>query len=464
MTFTPRFSLHRMANLDDAQLRAELKLLTGKETAPVTASTRHLLVAKLLKLRKENEKNGADGKEATSVGKNATPTSKAGVSDASGTSTNSGIKTKVKANKKPLKTTLGFSSDEGERSESESKAAEKSRATTRKSVGLKANANTHKPTGKIELEGKGDQLSNKEIQDQLLELTGTRYPISESTRRSLLKKLNGLLAKGHKPNIAAATPTTASKKPTVGPMESQFSDSDEEMDYETSPIVPQTESTQSVRYASQAVNTSSFLDQTLPDPPDDEPDCIVVPPPGVRLARKSSDSHVSSTNPAPDPNESLCRLTPSRARNPPPVIEESVAVPPSPPRSVYARRPLRTSTNFINLNAEVTPQPTRRFAATIKDSGVKLTPSSVSATPDYSTRFSAGGPGSHIDADVRKLKAVKDANMAKRENGEPLAVWVSRAMLYLLAMFLIGLSVFYLYTLLTQEVPLGEYSVINKRL
>ena len=478
-----------MADISDDQLRNELKELTGKDTGPVTDTTRNLLLKKLQRLRGEvKTKPKTTAKPDTSIT----------------TTKTKGPQQKEKKVAAAASTSFGFSSDEDLDWDTDTRAnaakSSKKKASTppRRSTSAKQTvsenvvssvtssastsvsrngpsrpAASKKAVSEVELR----KLSNEEIQSQLHELTGERFPISAATRNLLVKKLSTLLAKGD--GSAMGNVDRKKSVPATEPMETHFSEDDEieeeMMDYETSPDVSIPTPARKPVMVNHSVNTSSFLDATLPDPPDDDPDCIVMPAPARRsVTTKYSDTRITSTSQdrdspmadlpsqLPSPNLSSTRrsFVPASAITKDPVMvprpTQPRPLPPSPPRSAFARRPLRTSpSNYVTLNKDVTPKPTTRLSGIVNPFASNK-PTVQSSKPDYTTRYSTGG-GHVINPDPKKEKEAKDVHMRSREKGKHTSYFYSKTLLILLLVFLSGLAVIYLYQRFTAPVPLGKH-------
>lgn len=488
--------MKNMADMSDNELREELKVLTGQETGPVTDTTRPLLQKKLMRLRDGAKSiSKAAAKPGTPVAAKKTKVQQQ----------------KVKKASAAASTSFGFSSDEdldwdtNTRANAAKTSTKKASTPTRRSTSAKqivsesdmssavtssassvSKNGPQKPAATSKMKAVSEEqlkkLNNEEIQSQLYELTGKRFPVSDSTRNSLVKKLSTLLASG---DSTAANSSGHVKQKESAPipvrMETHFSEDDEVeeeeemMDYETSPDVSIPTPARRPIMVSHSVNTSSFLDVTQPDLPDDDPDCIVMPAPTRRsVISKFSETQITSTSQdrdspidivpsqLPSPNLSSTRrsFVPSSAVVREPVVNprpvQSRPLPPSPPRSVFARRPLRTSpTNFMTLNQDVTPKPTTRLSG-FANSFASSKPVQ-SNKPDYATRYSTGGRT--IDPDFKKEKVAKDANMRNREKGKHSSHFYSKTLLILLLMFLSSVAAVYLYQRFTAPIPLGEYLV-----
>lgn len=466
-----------MDSISDDDLRKELQELTGKDTGPVMPSTKPALVKKLQRLREENKK-----------AKTAKPVLKS--------------KTSVHKQSQSLNN-FGFSSDEeplsnaeksGDTGRKKSPNTKKSASTktfatvsakgsisVRKSAAHEFNGVTEKPS-KVPSEVEILRWDNAEIQARLLDLSGTRYPVSDATKSIHVRKLRKLMASGdgnqldrHAASSKGLSTSSVSKDAAESsPMETQFSDSDEEaMEFVSSPEVPANVSATFARptMVNQSANTSSFLDVTLPDPPDHDPDCFIAPSTSrvIRKPQATPPREVYSPEPLPElpsklPSPNLSSTRRSFVPFPPTTVSPptfSKPLPPTPPRSSYARRPLKTSTHFVNLNQDSTPMPTSRFSAAISLSKPK-TPLPSSST-DYSTRYSTGG-GRVIDPDLssfRREKAAKDVDMTIREKGKHLSHFYSKILLVGLGIFLASILIIYLYLRWTAPVPLGRSKCLS---
>ncbi|XP_067944269.1 uncharacterized protein [Watersipora subatra] len=361
-------------NISDSDLRKELTKLTGKDVGPITSSTRPVLIRKLQKLQEPQKsvavKSSPEKSKKKLPGRTSTPYSGS----------------------------LGFSSDEelfaerknvSKKKEAVSTTKRKSQATTksttnvlkkstsssfvRKHDGLGMNENSV-PTIEQLMEWSSDKLQSK-----LYTLTGKRYVVNESTKLSLARRLQGLLT--DKDSFVSRSSSVSgievrNSAPSSEPMETFFSDTDDgdgEMDFDTSPVMSQktSKSTRAIM-VNQSANTSSFLDQTLPDPPEDDPGYSSVPPKPpntITAAKQASASTASKSKQSPElplklpsPNLSSTRrsFVPSSAVNSPAFLKP---VPSSPPKSTFARRPLTGNTRFFNLNPDITPKPSSRFSA-----------------------------------------------------------------------------------------------------
>lgn len=475
-----------MAEISDDQLRKELKELTGKDAGPVMSSTKLALISKLWKLRQSNDA------PTSSSAKHSDPKA----AKIKGTSPSS--KAKSASSRLP---TFAFSSDE-EVDDMEVKAPQP-KVSVRSSV-KKPTPSRRSGTSKVvsssvpkksyptvtsitngfhSTEAELQKLGNDDIQSQLFELTGTRYPVTDATKSLHVKKLYKLLSNPKKTGHITSADKYKSK--ASEPMETQFSDSDEEkMEFEPSWEEPVVSPSRPIM-VNHSVNTSSFLDMTVPQTPDDDPDCIAMPTPSSMLSETSEQdisSSVSLKIPSPElpsrlpsPNLSSTRrsFVPSMLPPSQPVAATAFNKPtqPSPPRSTLSRRPLRTSAKFTDLNYEVTPKPTNRFYTGSPSNPVSLgrvsdrlptsrfsaapSPSSSSGT-DYITRYSTGS-GRTIDPNpARRDKAVKDADMRKRDLGKHNSYLYSRALVGSLVAFLAFILAYYAFLQVTAPVPLGN--------
>lgn len=487
-----------MAELSDDQLREELKVLTGKDSGPILPTTRPLLIKKLLRL--QEGKVSAGSKSVTKA------TRKVGAPSPSPTTSSRSRKSLSSA--VGAQASFGFSSDEdkedrevsggGDVSSSRSNRLGKKTTQQRKSTtastspgrlsqkghsASRVKETPHSETivngtsskaklSKVPSEEQLNLLTNDEIQTRLLDLTGTRYPISDATKSLHVKKLRNLLSKGAVSNskVAARSDPNSSSSP----METQFSESDDDdhhhiaddqeaelMEFESSPEVSVYRPPKMVN---QSVNTSSFLDLTLPDPPSHDPDRFVETPisdTGAPDDEQVANGQLPDLPPKlPSPNLSSTRrsfVPASAVSSPAFTFVKPVEPKPSPPRSVYARRPLRTSTNFVHLNEDVTPKPTSRFA--VATGHVSQTSGSVSThfmKRDYTTRYSTGG-GAVIDPKPEKKERVaKDLDMMVRDKGKHSSYWYSKSLVVGLCVFLVIVVSLYIYLRMTAPVPLGE--------
>ena len=487
-----------MADISDADLRGELKALTGKDAGPVTPSTRPLLINKLQKLKKGSIVPPGEKTTASEPPNKKTPSS----SRPSQTRPPPKASNRVKHHH----SSLGFSSDDDQEAKSVSRTestASSVNKTKRKSVvsnnnsssrarrsipaaaqsGATPDFRSYKPKEVNRLQDGISSavtekelllLDNGEIQTRLYELTGTRFPVTESTKHLFVQRLHKVLSSGDASSNSSQRPglatTTNSQYDDTLPMETQFSDSDDDiMEYESSPDMKVAINTSAsiVRpeMVNQSVNTSSLLDFTLPDPPDDDPDCFITPP--IPGKPDGDDHNISSTSRVvsseflsdlppklPSPNLSSTRrsfLPPSTVSSP----TYRKPVPPSPPRSTYARRPLTTKTQYIGFKPNVTPKPTSRFSSSIDQSN----PPARSSAPDQLTGYNTGS-GKVIDAfPSKRAKAAKDMDMMIRDRGKNTSYLYSRALVIGLGVFLALLSMLYLYLRMTAPEPLGKWPV-----
>ncbi|KAF6022791.1 LEMD3 [Bugula neritina] len=302
-------------------------------------------------------------------------------------------------------------------------------------------------------------LSISEIREKLYELTGDRYPITDGNKMLHARKLYKLLKSGR----VADSVHNATAMEVSMPTETQFSDSDEEqMDFESSPVTTgdyftPLSITNRPQLVSQAVNTSSFLDVTTPEVADADPDCFVLPSCSIQSDSTDDDIQISSNSPnfaeipsrLSSPNLSSTR----RSFVPPAPVTTSGTffrkpMPPSPPRSVYARRPLRDN-KFIPFNTEGSPRPVNRFRST-------ASAGDDSTRPDYATRFNTDGGRVLSEPRSKAAKVAKDVDMMIRDRGKSPSYVYSRALVIGLAMFLLTVLSYYAYLLMTAPLPLEQ--------
>lgn len=344
------------------------------------------------------------------------------------------------------------------------------KATTKQSAKLK-DKRSGAPTDRLNGHEPGDSvntskftedeimlLSIDEIREKLYELTGDRYPITDGNKMLHARKLYKLLKSGR----VADSVHNATAMEVSMPTETQFSDSDEEqMDFESSPVTTgdyftPLSITNRPQLVSQAVNTSSFLDVTTPEVADADPDCFVLPSCSIQSDSTDDDIQISSNSPnfaeipsrLSSPNLSSTR----RSFVPPAPVTTSGTffrkpMPPSPPRSVYARRPLRDN-KFIPFNTEGSPRPVNRFRST-------ASAGDGSTRPDYATRFNTDGGRVLSEPRSKAAKVAKDVDMMIRDRGKSPSYVYSRALVIGLAMFLLTVLSYYAYLLMTAPLPLG---------